>query len=53
MLPSRSFNKPSLNGPVYEDGGMVELIDDPKIETVIYGMQVPYKADVQGDRVVD
>jgi hypothetical protein len=20
---------PSLNGPVYEDGGVVELIDDP------------------------
>jgi hypothetical protein len=53
ILPSRSLNKPYLNGPVYEDGGVMELIDDPGLETVIHGMQSPYRADIQGGRVVD
>jgi hypothetical protein len=53
ILPSRSLNKPSLNGPVYEAGGVMELIDDPGLKTVVHGMQAPYRADVQRGRVFD
>jgi hypothetical protein len=53
ILPSRSLNKPSLNGPVYEAGGVMELTNDPGLKTVVHGMHATYRADVQGGKVVD